>query len=129
MRVLGLHGPHGWQPMITWFGPNPAPVHIAASHAAVQRALIAAVRPLSHSFVFRPFVYLALALIFVPLALVRRERVAVIALASGITFELAQAFVRTDAAFRYSSWLLVSCAIGVIICAARFAPREGTKPA
>jgi hypothetical protein len=128
-RVLGLYGAHNWQPMITWFGPNPDPVHIAASHAPVQRALIAAVRPLSRSFVFRPFVYLALALIFVPLALVRRERVAFVALASGIAFELAQAFVRTDAAFRDSSWLLVSCAIGVIICVARFAPGEGTRPA
>ena len=76
-------------------------------------------RWLSTGVLFRPYVYLAIALILLPLALRRRERAAVVLLASGIAYELALFVVTSDAEYRYSHWMIVATLLAVVVLIAR----------
>jgi hypothetical protein len=90
-----------------------------ARHSLLQRTLLGIVRPLSKTFLFRPYFYFYLALVLVPLAAWRRQRLALVLLASGILYELSLMFVALRGEWRDSHWLVVSTVLATIVLVAR----------
>jgi hypothetical protein len=126
--VLGLTTP--WDParaytsFTTSDAERDATQHLAR-HSVVQKGLIAPVRWLSRTMLFRPYLYFFLALALVPLAVLRRRRDAVLLLAGGIVHELSLGLVATEARFRMSTTMIACTAIaGVLLAAAALAARR-----
>jgi hypothetical protein len=84
-------------------------------HSLVQRVLIAPVRWLSGTVLFRPYLYAILALVLLPLAIAWRQRVAIVVLASGILYELSLAVVSTRPAYRDSHWMIVATVLATVL--------------
>jgi len=132
LRVLGVVRGKQWRPLVASAVGNPDqrdPANHAARHSRVQGALVAVVRVFSKGVLFRPYVYLVIALILLPLALRRREREAVVLLASGIAYELALFVVTSDAEYRYSHWMIVATLLAVVVMIARGASAGGEPSA
>lgn len=98
----------------------------SAGHAArasrIQRQLRDGMRWLGTSWLFRPYVYLALSLAFVGLCLRRRE-LAALAL-SGLANEAALFFLAPTIDYRYSIWLVAATVIVVMMLIATRARRD-----
>lgn len=125
LRVLGFVRGGQWRPLEATAVGNPAqrePAAHAARHSLLQKYLVVPVRWLSKGALFRPWVYLAIALILLPFAIRRRARPVVMLLASGVLYELALCFVTSEWHFRDSHWLLVTTLISAILLIARPAP-------
>ena len=84
----------------------------------VQAALSDAWLWLAHETpLFRPYLYLLLALVLVAIAWRQREVLAL--LASGICYELALFFIAPSPDFRYSHWMVVCTVISTVIVVAQ----------
>ncbi|MDQ3336732.1 MAG: hypothetical protein M4D80_16315 [Myxococcota bacterium] len=88
-----------------------------AAHAhrksVLQKGMLWFARLVEKTPLFSPFIYFAIALVLLPFA--RRDRVALTLLASGIVMELALAIVTWDVDYRYSTWLIVSTLIALVL--------------
>jgi len=73
---------------------------------------------------FAPALYLALAITALVVAALRRQRMAVALLASGILYELSWFVVATDAQYRYSHWMIVSTIIALVLVIASWRDRD-----
>jgi hypothetical protein len=94
-----------------------------ARHSLLQSTLLRIIRPLSRTFLFRPYFYLFVALVMLPFALKRRQVLAITLLASGILYELSLLFTAIRAEYRDSHWLAVSTVLAVILLTV-----QGTRP-
>lgn len=88
-----------------------------ARHSAVQRALIATARGVAQTPLMRPYLYFALALVLLPLAIVRKHRIAAVLLASALAYELSLFVTASRAEYRDSHWLIVATLVasGLVI--------------
>lgn len=86
-----------------------------ARHSLVQRALIAPVRALSHTPVFRPLVYFLAACGLLGLAIVRRHAWPAAWFASGLIYELTAAVLVFGTDSRLSHWLVVTTVLGAAL--------------
>ncbi len=84
-----------------------------ARHSRLQVAIADLLRVFEDSFVFRPWFYAILALLTLPLC--RRSRVAFVLLASGILYELTLVVIAPSSDYRYSHWMIVCTAIGILL--------------
>lgn len=83
-------------------------VHHDAQLSPVQAQLKRALKAQQDSMLFRPYIYLMIGLLLVPLAWRHRELLAL--LASGILYELSFFFLAATTDYRYSHWM-ISCVV------------------
>jgi hypothetical protein len=115
VRVLGLAG----TPSGTVFHDDVAP-----SRTPLQHGWLAAMRAIRKTIVFRPYLYLALAIAFLVMA---GARLPAALLASGILCEVSVVLTAPSTDFRYSHWMIVTTVIaGVMIFVQRY---RGSRPA
>jgi hypothetical protein len=131
-RVLGLVRPRPASAVYTLFTEQTGQrvnLQFAARYSVIQRPLVHAMRAIATTFVFRPYLYLALAVLALALAAVRRDRAAAMLLASALGYELALMFVAVDPELRDSQWLVAATVLAVILLAARaLARRRARRP-
>ncbi len=119
--ALGLEPSERWTPIYTSFTEKPAQrliVHQRATHSAAQQLLIDAVEE-TPAVLFRPYLYAALALLLLPLAIIRRQRDALALLASGLAYEASLFVTVVTPEYRHSHWLITCTVIGAVMLAAR----------
>lgn len=119
-RVLGLSRTKDSRAVYTGFAGSESQgdkVLHAAMHSALQRGAIAVVRVIANGRANRPYLYLILAVLALPIAIRRRHAPAGTLLASGILYELSLFFATTVTTYAISSWLIVttSLAVGLIL--------------
>ena len=115
---LGLPPSREWPALYTSFVDSPEQARDIAhwsQHSFVQRVLIAPVRWLSETPLFRPYVYAILALVLLALAIAWRQRVAAIVLASGIVYELSVGWFSVRPAYRHSHWMIVATVLAAAL--------------
>jgi len=120
-RTLGLSRATRARPVYTSFLFIPdhrAATGHAATHGWIQDRLTRAVQYLGRRFLFHPYLYFVVALVLLPLAVVRRQRDAAMLLASGLAGELSLS-VLADAPDRSSHWMIVCTVLGIVIMIAR----------
>ena len=120
-RTLGLSRATRAGPVYTslLFSPeHRAATGHAATHGWIQDRLTRFVQYLGRRFLFHPYLYFIVALVLLPLAVVRRQRDAAMLLASGLACELSL-FVLASAPDRSSHWMIVCTALGIVIMIAR----------
>ncbi|MFN0249220.1 MAG: hypothetical protein ACKV2T_20215 [Kofleriaceae bacterium] len=101
-------------------------LHHRATRSSVQIAIADVLRYFENSFVFRPWFYAILALLTLPLC--RRSRPAFALLLSGIFYELTLLVIAPSSDYRYSHWMIVCTAIGILLALiSRIRPREPAK--
>ncbi len=113
-RVLGFSMGKAWKPVDVAFTEHRSDGEAArytASHSLVQTLLEWPVRVAGHTALFRPFVYFVVSIVLLPLAVLRRQRIAIALLASGLAYELSLMFVTPSAEFRFSHWMIVAAVI------------------
>ncbi|HUJ63378.1 MAG TPA: hypothetical protein VLX92_32995 [Kofleriaceae bacterium] len=92
--------------------------HLSTGASTVQRALQRAMLWIAHRTpLFRPWIYLVLALI--ALAFVRRDRELVALLLSGIGLEASLFVLAPTPDFRYSHWLVLATVVAIALAAVR----------
>ncbi|MCW5807242.1 MAG: hypothetical protein KIT31_33100, partial [Deltaproteobacteria bacterium] len=97
-----------------------------ASPSGLQRLLQWCMGKLAATWLFLPWLYLALALALLPMA--RRDGAIAALLASGIAGELALAVAGHDANFRHAIWLVAATALGaLLLVAARIPSRDRSR--
>lgn len=122
VRVLGFVRGKRWRPFHTEFVQNPNERYTLAHdarHSSIQRALIWPVRKLSHSILFRVYVYAFIALVILGIALVRRHAIAALLAASGIAYELALGIVTAEPDYRHSHWMMVTSVLATLLVIVR----------
>jgi hypothetical protein len=83
-----------------------------ATRSRVQQAWFRLVRR-TPGVAFQPMVYMAIALLLLPMAY--RHRIALAVLCSGIAYQLPLFFVAPSADYRYSHWLIVTTVISAVL--------------
>jgi hypothetical protein len=78
-----------------------------------QRTMQKAMDSVAWSPYFRPWIYLVLALIFLPVA--RRHKLALSLLASGVLYELTLVPFAPSAEFRYSHWMILCTVLATVL--------------
>jgi hypothetical protein len=124
-HMLGITG--GWDPVFDDFGDVAllAPLHHRAIPSDWQRAWQTIVRGVAATPLFRPYLYVVLALALLYFS--RKQHVLRLLVASGVVYEVTWFFVAPTAEYRWSHWLItVSVAVGVALLVARRWPR--TEP-
>ena len=96
-----------------------------ASHSNVQEALIVPVRWLAQTPLLRPYVYFIVALILLPLAAIRRQRVALMLLASAIAYEVSLMFVTLRATPQDSHWMIAATVLSIVMLSVHRFARDG----
>jgi len=122
VRVLGFT--KSWSPVYTQFISNrehAIGLQHLARHSSVQAALIASVRAVS--FLLEPFLYLAALVALLPLAIMRRHRLAIVLLVSALASELSLFFTASRVELNDSHWMIVA-----VILAAAMLLKRGTNP-
>jgi hypothetical protein len=129
-RILGLKRAKAWSPVFTRFtaskGQRVGTAH-AARHAPIQKAMNWSMHAIERTPLFVPYVYFFIALLVLPLAAIRRQRQALVLLASGIAYELALFVVTAETEYRYSHWLIAATVIAVVMLVARGAAQDRTR--
>jgi hypothetical protein len=128
-KVLGFTKP--WSPLYLSFvavNDQMTALQHAARSSVVQLALQKPVRLLARTFLFRPYVYFFLAILLLPLAIVRRQRLAATLLASGVLYELSLMFVTIRAELRDSHWMIVATAISAVLVGAHLRAIRAQRP-
>jgi hypothetical protein len=88
-------------------------INFGSTHGAWQGFWIDSLKSIDKSSLFRPYLYLVLALLVLPLCL--RDRAALVMLASGLAFE-ASVFVGAPTPdYRYSHWMITATVVGFVI--------------
>lgn len=121
-QVIGLTSPEAAPPVYTQFIEIPdqrANLQLNARYSVIQRQLVHAMRALGPTLVFRPYLYLLVALLALPLAIMRRQPDAAMLLGSAIAAELALMFVTITAEARASQWMIAATILAVILVIAR----------
>lgn len=131
-RALGFSASRRWNDLYTAFvaaGQETGLEHRARS-SWLQKQLQRPMRAMAGSLVFRPYVYLAIALVLVVVAAVRRHRLATLLLATGILDELTLFFVANRAEYRDSHWMITATALAaaLLIWDLREARRDRLRP-
>jgi hypothetical protein len=125
--VLGMHD---YGQIWTFFTAEPLQANLIDYHPKagwIQRRLIARMRKLDRSVLFKPLPYFVAA--FILLAIARRRRLPFIMLASGITYELSLLVAAASADFRYSHWMIsMTLFAAVLLFAERYADGRGERP-
>ena len=120
--TLGLRRPSTWRPVYTDFvaadGDMEA-LHHAGHHSLAQRALIAPVKVLRNTFVFRPVFYLALAIVLLGLAIWRKRRLEIVLLAAALAYELILMFSEASAEYRDSHPMIALTLLAAFVMLAR----------
>jgi len=117
LRVIGFSGPTSWKPVYTSYVEFPTDaegVQQQARSSRLQQLIAHWVTALASTRVFRPYWYLVLALVLLPVALVQRNRLAAILVASGVSLEAALFFMSFRLDFRANHWLIVSTMLGLV---------------
>ncbi len=91
------------------------PLHLDASSGLLQRTLAKAVAWLGKTPLFRPFIYLALALVVLVVAIVRRRHDVLPIVLSGIAYELTLFPFAPSADYRYSHWMITSAVLAAVL--------------
>lgn len=120
--TLGLRRPGTWKPVYTEFVPtenDKAVLLHAGHHSLLQRALIASVKALQNTWLFRPALYLALAIVLFGIALWRKRPLESALLASAIVYELVLMFVETTVEYRDSHTMVVLTLLAAFVMLAR----------
>ena len=123
-RVLELAGQR--PPILYKFTetrPLRYPIAYAAHRSLLQRAALPLAYTLDRTPLFRPYLYVALGLLLVVFAVRRRQRDAVMLLASGLGYELALMFVTATPSHRASHWMIGA----VLLAGVRTAPIFGRR--
>ncbi|HLL25412.1 MAG TPA: hypothetical protein VK427_24920, partial [Kofleriaceae bacterium] len=84
-----------------------------ARPSPVQKLLVRFARAVARTFAFAPILYFVIALVLVPFA--RRDRVALMLLASGIVLQLALAFVTWHEEYRFSTWPILATLVALVL--------------
>jgi hypothetical protein len=111
---------------ITAFMPpheDAALVEHDAAYSRVQYVMASAVTPLSETLVFDPYLYLAIALVVLALA-IGRDRLATALVLSGLVYQGAWFVLAPTADYRYSQWMVTTTVLGAIV---GFANRRARK--
>jgi hypothetical protein len=111
-----------WSPLYTEFTQNAGVregLRHAAFHSLLQSTLIRPVHWLSGTFLFRPYLYAVLALLLLPVAVIRKERDTAVLLASGLSYELGLMFVANRAEYRDSHWMIAATVVAIILLVTR----------
>jgi hypothetical protein len=131
-EVLHLSDRDHGSPAYVWFVDiqDPWAARDATDHFAepsgFQTDARDAMLELGDTWLFRPYLYLAIALVLVPFA-VRAGRDAFAVVASGLAYQAALIFVAPTPDFRYSHWLVASVTIAVVMVVARRAAARRTS--
>lgn len=116
-RVLGLSRSRTWSSVFTRHGEGAAD-YKATNHLAhsslLQRGLVRIFTLGHNTFLFRPYLFALLLVPMLVFAILRRERLATMLLATGLAYELALFFVATRMTYRDSHALAVMTVLGVI---------------
>jgi hypothetical protein len=90
-----------------------------AAPSGIQDVLHHVSIEISKGWLFYPYIYLAIAILLLPLT--RRDRVAFALLASGLLYELAWLFLAPTADYRYSHWMVTTTMMAAVrLFAARY---------
>lgn len=117
-NLLGVAG--RWDPVFDSFGDFEllAPLHHRATSSDWQYGMQQVVRAFARTPLFRPWLYLLLAVVAVILA--RRERVLRAVIASGLIYEVTLMVLAPSPDFRFSHWLICStCTVLAAMIAVR----------
>jgi hypothetical protein len=87
----------------------------------LQDAMVDGVRGLARTPIFVPWIYLALAVVFLPLA--RRHREVLAILGSGVLYELSLFTTATSSDYRQSHWMIACTCTAIVVLAAHRARR------
>lgn len=126
-RALGLPPTRRSPPIYTSFVPSlesAETMQYLARHSLAQRILVGAVEAISGTFLFRPYLYAALALVLVPLAIRRRQRLALVLIGSAAAYALLFAFLATREEYRDMHWLVVA----TVLAGLSLLPRSASAP-
>jgi hypothetical protein len=130
-RSLGLKRLRSsWDPVYTKTTPSKQArvwLHHAARHSAVQKTLNNAVRAFGKTPLFWPYVYFAIAIALLGVAIKRRRMLEGMLVASGLAHELSLAIVAEVPTFRHSHWLIVSTLIALAITIVRMVEARRAK--
>lgn len=110
-RALGLPPSRRAPPIYTSFVPSlesAETMQYLARHSLVQEILVDGVRATSGTFLFRPYLYAALALLLVPLAIRRRRWLALVLVGSAAAYALLFALFTTREQYRDLHWIVVA---------------------
>jgi len=121
-RVLGLAVDAAWRPDVTTFAESPQQrfaIHYAARHSGVQAALVAAMHAIAPSPLFRPVVYVLLALVLLPLAAYRRARDAAALLAGALAYTAALFAFATVPTYQLSTYPIAATVLAIALLIAR----------
>lgn len=115
LELLGLSRARGWT-VNTHFisAPLRAPAAHAAYKSSVQRTLHKVVRLTARTPLFVPYVYCFAAILLLPIAIRRRNRLAATLLATGLVLEAALFIVTSTAEYRHSLWLIASTSVAIV---------------
>ncbi|MEO8703183.1 MAG: hypothetical protein ABI867_24265 [Kofleriaceae bacterium] len=103
---------------ITAFMPpheDAALVEHDATYSRAQSVMASAVTPLSETLMFDPYIYLAVSLIVLGLA-IGRDRLAAAIVLSGLSYQGAWFLLAPTADYRYSQWMVTTTVLGAIVC-------------
>jgi len=98
------------------FTENPAqeaPIGHKATHSKLQAAWLSVIPKIDDGMLFRPWVYLLLGLLLLPLC--RGQRLAFALLTSGVLNELSLFVAAPSADYRYSHWMIACTTIGLVV--------------
>jgi hypothetical protein len=119
-RLLGLAKPR--EVLYTDFVANSEHrirIRQAAKHSLVQTILMAPVRWAAKTFLFMPYVYVILALVLLPLAIVRKHREATALLVSGLLYEITLSIESYHAELRDSHWMVLATVLAIAMLVAQ----------
>ncbi len=122
VRTIGWRTPSNWSPAYTAFYEtfrDAKGMYHAARHSLLQGLLLAPFTALSGTPLFRPYLYLALALLLLPFAIVRRQRAAIVFLASALGYELGVFVLANRTDYRDAHWLMVATVLGLALVVTR----------
>ncbi len=126
-HLLGISGK--WNPVYDDFGDVAllAPLHHRAIPSDLQLGWQAVVRGVAETPLFRPYLYLVLALALLYLA--RKQRVLRLVAVSGLVYELTLMFLAPGPDYRYSHWLVTSAtAVAIALLVALLVARRWPRP-
>jgi hypothetical protein len=120
-EVIGLSSSPVFDPAWQSHMPSP-PLHHEATSGALQGVLARAVAWVAKTPLFRPFIYILVALVVIVVALVRKRHDVLPLVLSGIGNELTLLPFAPSADYRYSHWMITSALLAAVILSLRERP-------